>query len=90
MVEGMAKALLAVRTGIGKNGSVSSDMVIADLGEKPGGNSSARATLSRGFAEVENENAFQEAPAHCVPVARIVQEKREIGCNRDGGLRRWS
>lgn len=68
VVKQAAKAPVAVKTGIAENGDPNSDMFVVDLDEMVDGSSSSKATRSRALAEARDENAFNEAPAHCVPI----------------------
>lgn len=52
------KAALGVYTGIAENGGPSNNMFVVDLEEKRDGDSSAKATLNRGFAKSRDENAL--------------------------------
>lgn len=65
-VKGTAKAALAVNTSIADNGYPSSHISLVDLEIKDIGSSSPEAMLSRGFAEVRDENTLEEAVVHCV------------------------
>lgn len=58
VLKGAAKAALAVSTDIAKNGGSSRNMFLVDLDGKVHGNTSAKATLSRNFAEIDDENGF--------------------------------
>lgn len=64
VVKGAAKAALAVSTGIAENGSSSNDMFAVDLNKNIPGHSSAKATLSRNFAEIGEENASKDTVSH--------------------------
>lgn len=67
-MESAAKAALAIDNGIAENSGSSSAKFVAETDEKGDSNSRVRATLSKGFAEIGEENAFEEAVAHCVQV----------------------
>lgn len=60
------KATLAVNTGIAEIYRPSSAVFVVGLDQKVGGNSSAAATLRRGFAEAKDKKAFKKAAATCV------------------------
>lgn len=51
VVKHAARAAIAVNTDIAENGGLSSDMAVIDLDDEADGNSGAKATLSRTFAE---------------------------------------
>lgn len=63
-----AKAALSVITSTAENDSPISDLFFVDLHEKRDKKCSAKATLGRIVSEIEDENASEEAAAHCVPV----------------------
>lgn len=77
--------VVTVDSCIAKNGSPIIDMFVADLNERADGSSSAKNTLSKDFAETENENGFKKTDAHCVPDEKDLQKGREIVCR--GGVR---
>lgn len=64
----VARTALAVITGITEYGSPRSEMFVADLDENIDGNTSAKATLSKGSAKIRDKNAVSKAVAYCVPV----------------------
>lgn len=67
VVKRAAKATFTVNTGITESGGPSGDMFFTDLDAKVGSSSSAKTTLSRGFAGIGDKNAFKGAVVHCVP-----------------------
>lgn len=69
-----AKAALAANIGIAENSCLSCVMLSVDLKENFGGSSSAKATLSRCSAKLEDENRFKTALPHCVSVERCVRK----------------
>lgn len=64
MMKRAANAAFVVNTGIAENEGPSSEIVVVDLDEKDGRNFSAKATLSRGFAETRDENTSKKAVPH--------------------------
>lgn len=88
VVKRAAKAATSVSPDTVENGGHSGDMFVTDLDEKADGSSSAKATVSRGFADIKIENAFKEAVASCFPVEWKVGKWKEMGFRKDGGLRR--
>lgn len=60
-----AKVASAVSTGIAEIGIPSSDIFVGDLDRTFDGHSSAKATLSRGFARDRDKNVFKQDVAHC-------------------------
>lgn len=66
-IKGATKAAPAVNTDSAENDGPSSDMFLADLHKRVDSNSSVEARLSKGFSEIGNENAFEEAGTCCAP-----------------------
>lgn len=66
-VQRARRAALAVSSVIAENGGFLSDTFVVDLHEEVDGSPSARATLSRGFANGRDDHDLQEAVACCVP-----------------------
>lgn len=58
---------LAVSTGTAENDGASSELLLVDRDKKAQSSFSAKAMLSKGFAETTGENVFQKAAAYCVP-----------------------
>lgn len=67
VVKRVAKAALAANTGSADSVGPSTDISVVDRDERVDGNSSAKPTLSKGFAETRDENALKKAAAHCFP-----------------------
>lgn len=61
-----AKDALAVSTALATNRGPNSDTYVVNLEKRADDHSCAKATLSRGLAEIKDENAFREGVAHCV------------------------
>lgn len=55
-------------------------MFVVDPDEKVDGNYSAKSSLSRGFDEIRDANAFKEAAAFRVPAEWSMRELRAICC----------
>lgn len=60
------KAVLIASTRIAGNRGSGSERFDGDLDEKLDGTPSAKASVSKAFADTSEENAFKEAPARCV------------------------
>lgn len=66
VVKRAVKAALTINSCIAGNGSPNSDRSVSDVTEKLSGNSSAKAALRKGFADIGNENTFKKDVTHCV------------------------
>lgn len=64
----VAEAIVFVKVCTAENGSLSVDMLVADLDENGDSNYSAKTTLKRGSSRAGDENAFKKAVAHCLVV----------------------
>lgn len=64
-----ANAVLFFSSGMAGNGGLTRELLVADLDREVDGSSSAKAALSWGSADIEDENPFQEAFPHCAEAA---------------------